>query len=188
MAKIGMEYVCSAELTESNAGGQYTRTYANGRYWGPSSSFTGSPTNSDVKDFGDDRACETDVSFSNGSLSVELNENTLALEAWLLGHTYDASTKKMVCNSADVPPFLGTAAIGKSRRNNVTIYRVIVYYKTQFASPEDGLQTKQENTTFNHTTLSGSFFECQDHAWKEMQEFDTLDAAKTYINTLFGIS
>lgn len=188
MAKIGMEYVCSAELTESNAGGTYSRTYANGKYWGPSSSFTGSPTNADVKDYGDDRAVETDTSMTGGSLSVELNEDTLELESWLLGHTYDASTKTMTCSSEDVPPFLGTAAIGKSRRNNATIYRAVVYFKTQFTNPEDGLQTKQENTTFNHTSFSGSIFECEDHKWKEAKEFDSLADAKTYINTLFGIS
>lgn len=188
MAKIGMEYVVSAELTESNTGGEYSRTYANGRYWGPSSSFTGSPTNADVKDYGDDRAVETDTSMTGGSLSVELNEDTLELESWLLGHTYDPSTKKMICNSSDVPPFLGTGAIGKSRRNNQTVYRAVVYYKTQFSNPEDGMQTKQENTTFNHTSFSGSIFECEDHAWKEAQEFTTLEAAKSYLNTLFGIS
>ena len=185
MAKIGMEYVVSGKLTEAADG---TPSYTGGKYWGPASGFNGNPTANDAKDYGDDRVVETDTSVTGGTLSVELNESTLELEAFLLDHTYEAEKKQMISNQNDVAPFLGTGAVGKSKRDNKIIYKGKFYYKTQFKNPNDENGTKQESATFNHTTLEGSIFTLPNGDWKEEQEFDTLEAAKAWLNGKVGIA
>lgn len=185
MAKIGMEYVVSGLLTEAEDG---TPSYAEGRYWGPSSTFNGTPTANDVKDFGDDRTVETDTSVTGGTLAVELNERTLELEAFLLGHNYEKEKKEMKCNQNDVAPFLGTGAVGKSKRDNKIVYVAKFYYKTQFKNPNDENSTKQENTTFNHTNLEGNIFTLPNGDWKEETEFDSLKEAKKWLDTKVGIA
>lgn len=185
MAKVGMEYVVSGLLKEAEDG---TPSYTGGKYWGPASTFNGSPTANDAKDYGDDRAVETDTSVTGGTLSVELNENTLELESFLLGHTYDKEKKQMICNQTDVAPFVGTGAIGKSKRNNKIVYKGKFYHKTQFKNPNDENSTKQESTTFNHTTLEGNIFTLPNGQWKEEQEFESLEEAKTWLDNKVGIT
>lgn len=185
MAKIGMEYVVSAELTEAEDG---TPSYSKAKVWGPASTFNGNPTANDVKDYGDDRAVETDTSVTGGTLSVELNERTLELEAFLLGHTYDEQKKEMKCNRDDIAPFLGTGAVGKSKRDGKIVHAAKFYLKTQFKNPNDENSTRQENTTFNHTTFEGNIYTLKNGDWKEEAEFDTLEDAKSWLNKKVGIA
>lgn len=185
MAKVGMEYVVSAELVEAEDG---TISYKNGRYWGPSSTFSGNPSANDIKDFGDDRAVETDTSVTGGTLSVELNERTLETEAFLLGHAYDAEKKEMKCKQDDVAPFLGTGAVGKSKRNNKIVYTGKFYYKTQFKNPNDENTTKQESTAFNHTSFEGNIFTLPNGDWKSEAEFETVEEAKEWLTAKTGMT
>lgn len=184
MAKIGMEYVCAAELTESESG---EVSFANGKYLGPSSSFGLTTNNNDVNDFGDDRTVESDKTLNNITLSLEINEFPLETEAWLLGHKYDKETKKMTVNTEDVAPWFGVGFIGKSRRENKTIYRGVVLYKCQFANPADENTTKTDSTSFNHTTLEGTAFPLMNHDLDAKAEFETLEEAKAWINDELGI-
>lgn len=187
MAKIGFEYIVAGELDETVSKSAETAKYKNPREIGPGANVNGSPTTSDVKDFGDDHAVETDVSVTGGTLSLELNEPTMENEAWMLGHDC-AEDGGMVRNANDVPPMIGIGFVGKSRRNNKTVFRTKIYLKTQFKEPSDENQTKQENTTFNHTTMEGSLFQLENGDWKKEQEYTDLQAAKTAINTFFGLT
>lgn len=178
MAKIGMEYVVSAKLSEAGD----TATYADGKYWGPTSSINVSPNVNDVKDYGDDRVVETDTSVTNAGISVELNENTLELEAFLLGHTYEKEKKELSCSVNDIAPFVGTGFVGKSKNNGKVVYRGVWLTKCQFKSPNDDNSTKQESTTFNHTTFEGTAYYLKSGVWREKAEFDTLEEAKAWLD------
>lgn len=182
MAKTGLEYIVVAILKDQ------TPSYEKGQYLGPSSTFNGSPTVSDVKDYGDNGTTETDVSVTGGTLSLELNENTLATYAFLLGHELDEETGEVISNEDDIAPYVGAGAVGKSRRNNKNKYTAKFYYKAQFKEPNDENATKQENTTFTHTTLEGNLFKLDNGAWKVQNEFDTLAEAKAWVNEKAGIT
>lgn len=186
MAKVGMEYVVSAHLTELEG----VASYDKGKVWGPASSFSVSPNVNEVVDYGDDRAVETDRSVNNAGVSIELNESTLELEADILGHTYSSESKEMTAARDDVAPFLGLGCVGKSRRNNVLVYRAIWLSKVQVNEAGEDLATKQETTTFNHSTYEGTAFALADEkgTWVIKKEFDTLEAAKAFLNTKAGIS
>ncbi len=185
MAKTGFEYIVAAVLTEGEDGAP---SYAKGMYLGPASTFNGSPTNADVKDYGDDRAVETESGVTGGTLSIELNERTLEVAAHMLGHKLDEDKKTMEYNAEDIAPYLGIGAIGKSKRNNARKYTGKFYYKTQFHEPSDENATKQENVTFTHTTLEGNIFMLKNGKWKTEAEFDTLAEAKTWLEGQAGMS
>ena len=187
MAKIGFEYVVAAELDAENAKSAEAVKYKNAKVIGPAANANGTPNSSDVKDYGDDTTVETDVSVTGGTLSLELNEPTMDNEAWMLGHT---TTKEggMVRNASDIPPFLGVGFVGKSRRDNKTVYRSKIYLKTQFKEPSDENATKQEAITFNHTTMEGNMFQLENGDWKVENEFETLTAAKAHVNKVLGLT
>ncbi len=187
MAKIGFEYIVSGVLGATSASGK-TATYTGGRYWGKASTFNGTPTANDAKDYGDDGIAETDTSVTGGTLSAELNERTLELYAELMGHTLDETKKEIIANSNDIAPYVGVGAVGKSIRNNGKKFTAKFYYKVQFKEPNDENATKQENTTFTHTTLEGNMFMLENGDWKSEAEFETLQEAKAWLDKKVGIT
>lgn len=187
MAKVGMEYVVSGILTESEAG---VASYAEGRYWGPASSFNITPNANDVTDYGDDRAVETDTSVNNVAVTVELNENTLELESILLGHQYNAESKTMTSSRDDIAPWIGLGCVGKSMKDSKVVYRAIFLCKVQMRDPSDENTTKTETTSFNHSTYEGTAYALGDAkgTLTIKAEFETLDEAKSFLNEKVGIS
>lgn len=188
MAKVGFEYVAAAKLNDAVSTSKETAKYSEGREIGPAANFNGTPTSSDVKDYGDDRTLETDTSVTGGTLSLELNEPTMENEAWILGHRYEDGTGGMLRNVNDIAPYLGVGCVGKSKRNGALVFRAKIYLKTQFRVPNDENATKQDQTTFNHTTMEGNIFQLKNGDWKDEKEFTTLDEAKEYINTTLNIT
>ena len=188
MAKVGFEYVAAAKLNDAVSISKETAQYSEGREIGPAANFNGTPTSSNVKDYGDDRTLETDTSVTGGTLSLELNEPTMENEAWILGHRYEDGTGGMLRNVNDIAPYLGVGCVGKSKRNGALVFRAKIYLKTQFRVPNDENATKQDQTTFNHTTMEGNIFQLKNGDWKDEKEFTTLDEAKEYINTTLNIT
>lgn len=175
MAKKGIQYAVFGLLKSDG-------TYENGAYLSPVAAFNGTPNNSNVKDYGDDRCVEVANETTGASLSVELNNDDLEIGAMLLGHTLTSG--EMVYNVNDVAPYVGAGAIGKSGSK----YRAKFYKKVQFAEPNDENATKQESTTFGHYTLEGDAVPMEDGSWKREKEFTTLAEAKTWLNGIVGIS
>lgn len=187
MAKIGFEYIVAGALNTSVSKSYATVAYTDAKEIGPAAAVNGTPTSSDVKDYGDDRTVETDVSVTGGTLSLELNEPTLENEAWLLGHKYDESTG-VIRNTNDIPPYVGIGFVGKSRKDGSTVYKAKIYLKAQFKEASDENATKQESVTFSHTTLEGNLFQLENGDWRVEQTFDTLEAAKAFLNEKFSIT
>lgn len=176
MSKKGIEYAVFGILNEQ------TMTYSGGRYLSPVAGYNGTPNNSDVKDYGDNRVVETDKSTTGGTLSVELNNDCADIYTMLLGHTQDSGL--IIHNADDVAPYVGTGAIGREGSSYVAKF----YTKVQFSEPNDENTTKQENTTFNHVTLEGDILVPENGIWKKQKRFDSLSAAKTWLNGLVNIS
>lgn len=190
MAKIGLEYVAvgklsSAATTAANA------AYTDSKYMGTSAGLNGNVTNNDVKDYGDDKTVETDTSFQGGTLSWEKNDLTDEDYAYLLGHTYDSTSKEVLSNADDIPPFVGVGVVGKSKRNGEYIYIAKLYIKVQFHEPNDENSTKQESTTFAHETIEGNIFQLQNGDWKSQKTFSGATAladAKSWISDKLDIT
>lgn len=191
MAKIGLEYIAAAKLDMQNCKDLATVKYTELAEIGPGATVTFTPASSDVKDYGDDRVVETDVSVTGGTISLELNEPTQKNEAFLLGHEYDETAADehkghIIRNVNDVPPYVGIAFVGKSMINGKHVYKAKVYAKCQFKEPSDEYNTKQENVTFSHTTLEGNLFQLDNGDWKCEKQCDTLADAKSFISGILG--
>ena len=177
MAKKGLRYVAFGIL--GNDG-----TYSNGKHLSPAAALSGNATVSDVKDYGDDRAVETDKSVTGGTLTVELNNDDDELYTYLLGHSKDGTSGEIDHLVDDVAPFVGVGCIGQSGSAWVSK----LYKKVQFTEPNDENATKEENVTFNHITLEGDILIPEDGSWKLRKTFTTLAAAKTWLNGKLGVT
>lgn len=87
MAKKGIEYVVFGKL-------QANGTYKDGKRLSPAAAFNGNATKSNVKDYGDNRAVETDNSVTGGTLTVELNDDTDEIYNICLGIHRQQTEKK----------------------------------------------------------------------------------------------
>lgn len=180
MGKLGFEYVVAGKLDEK------TGKYTEGRSLGEAATFNVSVTANDVKDYGDNRVVETDTSVTGGTVSVELNDMVEELNAFLLGHTYNAEKQNLICKEDDIAPYIGLGAVGISKKGK---YRYIAkfYKKVQFREPNDENATQTETKTYGHTTLEGNMFVPEDGIWKEQQTFDTSDDAKAWLDEKLGL-
>lgn len=182
MSKKGLRYVAFGKLKDDG-------TYENGKHLSPAVNFNATANSSDVKDYGDDRVVETDKSVTGGTITVELNNDEDELYTYLLGHVLGATgvtgttPGEIVSNVEDVAPYVGAAAIGKSGSKWVAK----IYLKCQFAEPADENATKEENVAFNHITLEGDILPMENGDWRKRKTFDTYEAAKSYVDTLFGV-
>ena len=186
MAKTGFEYTVMGKLTAGTDTSLADATYTDGIYMGPNAAFNFSPNANDVKDYGDDRVTETDTTVIDGTVSVEHNELTAEQEAYMLGHTVTEGV--VVSNADDLAPFLGIGFVGKSKRSGANKYTAKFYPKVQFREPSDENATKQDSVSFAHTTLEGNMFTLQNGDWRESKEFDTLAAAKAWLDDKVGVS
>ena len=188
MAKTGFEYTVLAKLKDPEAEGLSAVEYEEGMYMGPNAAFNVAVNANDVKDYGDDNVTETDTSVVDATVSVEHNELTQEQEAYMLGHTIDETSKEMISNGDDVPPYLGIGFIGKSKRSGKNMFVGKFYPKCQFREPGDDNATKQDSTTFSHTTIEGNIFRLKNSDWRVTKEFNTLAEAKTWLNGKAGIT
>ena len=183
MAKKGLRYVAFGKWASD---GTYTAN--EGKYLSPAAALSGNITSSDVKDYGDDHVVETDNSVTGGTLTVELNNDDDEMYTYLLGASTatgqgdDAGA--VISNVDDVAPFVGVGCIGKSGSSWVAK----IYLKVQFSEPTDENATKEENTTFNHISLEGDILTQENGEWRWRKTFETLAAAKTWVNTVLNVS
>lgn len=183
MAKKGIRYAAFAHATVG-AGGAIT--YADGCVISPVAGFNGSANKASAKDWGDDRAVDSENSVTGGTLNVELNNDEDDIYTYLLGHTKatGSGSSEVTFNVDDEPPLVGVGAYGKSGSKWVAKW----YSLVRFSEPNDDNTTKQENVTFGHITLEGEIIIPENGDWKFRETFETEAAAKTWINTKAGIS
>ena len=181
MAKKGIQYAVFAKLNTT------TGEYSDGQYLSPVAGYTGTPNNSNVKDYGDDRCVEVANETVGGTLSVELTNDDEDIFTLLLGHVVGNTGTEdgvLTYDINDEIPYVGTGAIGKSGSK----YRAIWYPKVIFSEPTDENTTRQESTAFGHVTLEGDIIPLDSGKWKQEKRFDSLSAAKTWLNDKAGIT
>ena len=179
MAKIGVRKMFYAKWTADD-------TYTDGAQFGKISTFNYTPTNSSVKDYGDDVVAEVANETSGGTLSVEANQITLEEKAFFLGHTYSAESG-LVVKADDQAPYVGVGAIAVEQNSGTKAYVAKWYKKLMFHEPNDENTTKQENVAFAHTTIEADVVPQGDYAISVTKSFATEAAAITWLQGLAGI-
>ena len=175
MSKYGIEYAVFAEKGENR--------YSNGKYISPVAGYNGNPNVVSGADYGDNHSLDPESYVSGGTLSVEFNRDQDDIYTFLLGHEKD-SGGEIAYNSNDEAPVVGTGAVGRSDGG----YKAIFYKEVQFHEPNDENTTRNNSIQHNHLTLEGEIMIPEDGEWKLSKRFDTLSAAKAYLNAIVGIT
>lgn len=181
MAKIGLNNFRYSVLTEAADG---TPSYAGAVKPAKAVSCSVSVDNNDAKLFADDALAESDTSFAGGSVTMGIDEDDLTTMAALLGHTI--SEGEMVRNAEDVAPYVGLGRIVTKMVNGAYKYKVEILYKVKFAEPSQENNTKGESIEFGTTEIEGTVNALANGDWSKAKQFDTKEAAITYLETAFA--
>lgn len=189
MAKVGLKYFVGAPLKEDG------KTYDTGYVVAKAIKATVTANNNDVKLYADDGVAESDKSFKDGTISLNVDDLTQKVYADMLGHTYkakrtgdDGEPETVVASANDIAPYLGIGFYGEIRRNNKPSFQAKWLKKTQFSEPNDETDTKGETVTFQTPTIEGTVFQADDGTWKEQAEFATEAEAREWLNTKANIT
>lgn len=118
MAKIGLKYLVAAKLNEDGT------TYAKGFVVAKAIKANITANSNDVKLYADDGVSESDKSFKDGNISLNVDDLTQKVYADLLGHEYKAANSEgnepetVVASADDIAPYHGVGFYGRVRRNN----------------------------------------------------------------------
>lgn len=185
MAKIGLNNFRYATMEE---GDNSTVTYGTMKTPAHAITCNVSVTNNDTKLYGDNVTIESDTSFSTGTVSIGIDEDSDELMATLLGHDYDSSTKTIVRKSSDTAPYVSFGRIVHKMVAGVRAYKVEFLQKVKFSEPSQEDNTKGENLEFSTTTIEGTIHTLADGTWSKAKTFSSEAEAKTFLEGLFTAS
>ncbi len=187
MAKIGLKHIVAAPLKD---GGTYDKGYLVAKAIKASVN----SNSNDVKLYADDGVAESDKSFKDGTLSLNVDDLTQKVYADMLGHKYTAADESgskpetVTASANDIAPYLGIGFYGAVKRNNKVSYLAKWLKKVQFSEPNDETETKGETVNFQTPTIEGTVFPADDGEWKEQAEFATEAEAIAWVDGKAGIT
>ena len=182
MAKIGLNNFRYGILTEASDG---TPSYAGALVPGKAISCSVSVNNNDAKLFADDVLVESDTSFSNGTVTIGIDNADSETMANLLGHTV-STEGEMVRNATDTAPYVGFGRVVTMMVNGAYKYKVEFIYKAKFSEPSQENNAKGESIEFSTTEIEGIFTSLLNGNWSVTKTFDTKDTAIAYLEGLLG--
>ena len=181
MAKIGLNNFRYSVLTEGADG---TPSYAGAIKPAKAVSCSVSINNNDAKLYADDALAESDTSFSNGSVTMGIDEDDLTTMAALLGHTINAG--EIVRNAEDVAPYVGLGRVVTKMVGGAYKYKVEILYKVKFSEPSQENNTKGETIEFGTTEIEGTVNALANGDWSKAKQFDSKDDAISYLESAFA--
>ena len=184
MAKIGLKGLTYAEL-DTEAG-----TYGTPVSLGKGIKASVKAKSADASLYADDALAESDSSFVNADVSLEVDDTRDAtVVAPLLGHAVGSGADAGVVtrNSGDVAPYVGVGRIVTLVVGNVKSYKAEFLSKVKFSEPDQDEQTKADNVTFGTTTLSGVASADASGNWSKAGTFATVELAQAFLDDCFGV-
>lgn len=140
-----------------------------------------------VKLYADDSVAESDTSFQDGTLSLNISDLSESMQTAVLGHKKVGATEEVASNVDDEAPYVGAGFYGVKMVNNVKKWRALWFPKIQFTEPGESMATKAETLAFGTDTIVGDIHIDVSGNWKFEQTFTTEAAAVTYLNGKAGI-
>lgn len=181
MAKIGLKNFLFGILTEAADG---TATYGAATKPAKAISCSVDISNNEATLYADDTLAESDTSFQSGTVTLGIDDEDLTVLATLLGH--EITDGNMVRNATDTAPYVGLGRIITKMVGGVYKYKVEFLCKVKFSEPSQEDNTKGESLEFGTSEIEGVVSALADGNWSIAQTFDTMAAAQTYLNSLFG--
>ena len=182
MAKIGLKYFRYSNLLNPDT--QAEANYFGVKIPGKAVTCNVSITNNSAELYADDVLVESDTTFSNGTVTMEVDEDDLETMADLLGHKIENG--EIVRKSFDVAPYVGLGRIVVKLVNNVRKYKVEFLYKVKFSEPNQENQTKGENVEFKTTSIEGKVAALKNGKWSVAKTFESETEATNYLEGLMA--
>jgi phi13 family phage major tail protein len=181
MAKIGLRNFLFGILTEESDG---SASYGVAVKPAKAVSCSVSITNNDATLYADDALAESDKTFQSGTVTMGIDDEDQTVMGILLGH--QIADGEMVRSSNDTAPYVGLGRIVTKMINGAYKYKVEFLKKVKFAEPSQDDTTKGESVEFGTSTIEGIVAALADGSWSVTKTFNTLDEAKTYLESFFG--
>ena len=180
MAKVGLTDFRYGIATEAANG---TITYGTPKKPGKAISFTFEPTKSDASLYADDALAEHDSSVTGGTCTMGIDREDPNTYAELLGHT--VTEGEVVSNTNDVAPYVGLGRVATLMRDGAYKYRATFFSKVAFSEPSEENNTRGESVEFGTYEIEGVVAVPVDGNWRKWKEFDTKEAAISYLESCF---
>lgn len=181
--KVGLKYPVCAKYDDSTG----SPVYSGGIVMGKAIAEDMTIDSNNTSLYADDALDEIDTSFKSGKTAVEVNDLSVETQAFLLGHTINASTGELVANANDASPYVGHGFYGRTLKNKVNKWRAVWLTKVQFSEPADSTKTQGESVAFQTPKIEGVIMKDINGDWKHEKTFDNEPDAIAYLNGKAGL-
>lgn len=192
MAFIGLRYPVASAISAETAGSM--PTYGTGFVVGHAITANLTINRNDNPLYGDDVICEDDNSITSMSLELGTDDLEEGVRVKLLGLKAVTTGGTTEYHDTDASaPNVGFGYIRVRRLNGVTSYQAVWMHKVMFSETAENSQTKGESIEWQTPTLTGrvmgiSLTAAEGISFRKKADFETEAAAKTWLNSLAGIS
>lgn len=145
--------------------------------------------------YADNVAAESAASFSTGTLTLTVDELSVATASAILGITPVAVTSPAAGNalafkSGQAIPYLGLGLIVNKVVNNSNVYMGLILNKIQFRIPAGDYSTMGETIEFQTPELEATIMkdDSTDGVWQEWGEFTTFANAEAWVKGKLNIT
>lgn len=188
MARIGLKYPKYAVVTVAvdESTGAETETYGTVKTAGRAVSADLSINVSNNKFYADDNVAESDPAFTDGTLTMGLDELENAVAAELCGAALDSGSSgsgDITFGAEDAAPYVRFGFIVPIIHRGARKWLGIVLLRVKFGPPQDSFQTKGQNVEFAGASITGDIMKNADGKWRRQSAWkDTEAAALTWLN------
>jgi len=180
MPSFGFEYGKWAPIiTETD---NALPTYGVGRSLGGAVSGSHTPNFAQTPHYSDNVLKNQIAKFTNGALTVVVDDVDLQTHAAIYGATYAAG--QVNHKASDKPPFGGISWVESIlTEDNEEIYRGFFYPKAKAVRTAKNFATQQENIELGMTDLSFTTFAAKSGDYEIIKDFETLEQARAWVDS-----
>ena len=189
---VGMMYPVFAQLVSHTEGSM--PTYGTGRVIQEARNATITKTYNDNPLYGDDRIVDDDNGLQSLTMTFESTGLSNDDRVMLFGETQAAvGGLTAFLESDNETPWGGFGYIRKMRENGVRKFEAWITLKIKFQEESQATNTKEGTISWGTPTLNGRaaalYIDSSDQMrYRVHQTFDTIAAAKAWINTVLNVS
>lgn len=136
----------------------------------------------DAKLYADDQLAESDTTFKDGDIAVQVADIEDETKAEMLGHKFTEG--ETVYNKDDAAPYMGVGFYATRKIHGVVKFRAVVFLKAKFSEPSEKYSTKGDNISFQTPTVNGKISTTNNGDWKKDKTFATETEAIEYIDNI----
>ncbi len=182
MAKYDLKYFKYCTVTETEAAdGTVSETLGTGAVLARAVKASVSFRTSKAKLFADGGLAESVNQFTDGTVSLDVDDLDAALEATLTGAS--ESSGEYTLTDESTAPYIRLSYIAVKIVRHVTKYVAYGYRKVVLDIPNDEEETKGESINLRATTINGDIAAGCDGGVRKIKSFDTLAAAEAWQKT-----